>query len=286
MAYFSHFPNIFYRGHVTKNIVARAAVPPEIFKDVSVFYPYELKEGDRPDIASERIYRSPFYDWAIYLTNNIVDPYYDWYMSQRQFEQHIERKYGSVEAAKRTTMFYRVNWLQDDSNLTPSGFEQLPVVLKKYWEAVYDELTGSVIKYKRRQLDVTQNTNKIVQLDVVYLNDKSFAVGEQVQQTSGGSVTATAFVVWAGTDSVIIQHTAGDFTEGSTFEGYDTSTQCRITSVATLMENISSTEAAYWSPISYYEYEEENNEDKRTIQLLAPRYITIAQDQFKQLISE
>lgn len=284
MAYFSYFPNIFYRGHITKNIVARTAVPPTVFQDVSVFYPYEVKEGDRPDITSQRIYQTPFNDWMIYLTNNVVDPYYDWYLSQQQFENHIQMKYGSVDRAKNTIAFYRVNWLQDDSALTISGFEQLPSLLKKYWEAVYDELTGVIIKYVRKQMDTMQNTNRIQSIDIILAGADIPAIGEVLVQRQLSTI-ATAVVVSSSNTNIVVQHTTGSFDASYSLEGQTSGATAVITNIQTLIENISASEAVYWSPVTYYELEEENNEYKRTVQLIAPRYSSVAQDQFKQLLS-
>ena len=68
------------------------------------FYPYQVKQGDRPDTVSEGYYGRFFYSWIVYLSNNILDPYFQWQMTQQIFQEFITEKYGYV-LAKQTSSY-------------------------------------------------------------------------------------------------------------------------------------------------------------------------------------
>ena len=59
-----------------------------------VFQNYKINAGDTPKGLSEKFYYSPDYYWVIYLVNNIVDPYTQWYYSFDYIENLCMEKYG------------------------------------------------------------------------------------------------------------------------------------------------------------------------------------------------
>lgn len=279
MAYFSEFPTIFYKNSVAKNITARPFVKNNVLNNTSLYYPYEMKEHERADITSERIYETPFYDWLIYLSNNISDPYHDWYLSQIDLQNYITSKYGSIAAAQEQIKYYRVNWLSDDSTKTIAGYEQLSTALKKYWNAVHDESTGRILKYVRKQLDITQNTNRVCEVDYLLTTQKEFIVGERIYQ--GSSV---GFVAHVSPTTLTIQHVTGEILADQTFTGVTTGALATCVEFRVIHTNISSEEALYWTSVNAYEFEEEQNEKKRTLNLLVPRYSQLAKSELQNLM--
>jgi hypothetical protein len=49
-------------------------------------------------------YDDPAYAWLVLLSNNIIDPYFEWPLSVYDFNQFIKKKYGSIPAAQAITM--------------------------------------------------------------------------------------------------------------------------------------------------------------------------------------
>ena len=47
--------------------------------------------------------------WLIFLANNIVDPYYEWPLTQQMFEDFLISKYGTVAAAQAKILHYKHN---------------------------------------------------------------------------------------------------------------------------------------------------------------------------------
>ena len=58
-----------------------------------LFKPYTIKDGERPDMVAQKLYDSPFYDWVILLTNNLVNAQYDWPMSNYDLGKVLEKEY-------------------------------------------------------------------------------------------------------------------------------------------------------------------------------------------------
>ena len=88
------------------NIMKRVKFKPEAIEDISEYYPYIVKDGERPDIISYVQYDTVAFAYLILLINDIQDPIFDWPLSTQQFEQFILNKYGSLDSAMITTKYY------------------------------------------------------------------------------------------------------------------------------------------------------------------------------------
>ena len=88
------------------NIMKKVKFKPKVLEDISDYYPYYVKEGERPDIISHQKYGTVAYAYLIMLINDIYDPNFDWPLSSQLFEQYITSKYGSVSTAMGTTKYY------------------------------------------------------------------------------------------------------------------------------------------------------------------------------------
>tara|TARA_R100000329_G_scaffold26033_1_gene24479 strand:+ start:274 stop:852 length:579 start_codon:yes stop_codon:yes gene_type:complete len=112
--YFSSIPNVDYDINGTEpnqfrsvtNIMQRVRFKPSVLENITDYYPYYVREGERPDIVSFNTYGTVAYSYLILLINNIVDPLFDWPLPSRQFENYIIEQYGSVSAAQSTNKYY------------------------------------------------------------------------------------------------------------------------------------------------------------------------------------
>ena len=112
--YFRSIPSINYDIWGTEprhyqsvtNIMKRVKFKPEVLEDISEYYPYIVRDGERPDIISFQQYETVAFSYLILLINDIQDPIFDWPLSTQQFEQYITNKYGSVNSAMMTTKYY------------------------------------------------------------------------------------------------------------------------------------------------------------------------------------
>ena len=105
--YFRNLPKVGYDINGTgkesflsvTNIMKRVKFKPSVLEDISNYYPYFVKEGERPDIIAHAQYGNIGYAYLILLVNDIYDPNFDWPLSSQIFEKFIINKYGSVTIA-------------------------------------------------------------------------------------------------------------------------------------------------------------------------------------------
>ena len=119
--YFENHPSTLYdlsgkspsRPIVVKNITARSKLSELI--PSTVYYTYQVQEGETPEIIADKYYGSSTRHWIILFANNIVDAQYDWPLSYDAFNKYIVKKYGSIENSKTEIHHYEKSITKTDS---------------------------------------------------------------------------------------------------------------------------------------------------------------------------
>ena len=121
--YFNYFPKTYYSNSnnttsldTVTNIIARFSFESEIKNNSNLFYPYDIQDGDTPEIVATKYYGSPERHWIVLLFNNIIDPQYDWPLTQRNLITYINDKY-SANGAANTTPQSGIVWSQSENNV-------------------------------------------------------------------------------------------------------------------------------------------------------------------------
>mgnify|MGYP005747277425 FL=1 len=103
--YFSIVPNILYdekpvkypfsksEKTIAKNFFRRYKINEDVFSLAVFFKKYAIEDGETPDMVSMKAYESPFYDWVVILTNNLVNVQYDWPMTNFQINSILDSEY-------------------------------------------------------------------------------------------------------------------------------------------------------------------------------------------------
>jgi hypothetical protein len=213
----------------------------------------------------------------IYLTNNIVDPYYDYYKSTEDFKNYMETKYGSNSNARSITLFYRLNWHEDERLITIQQYDSLiadeTANARKYWKPKLTN-TGAVIGYERIKEEWIVSTNKVLSLSLSVV-PTGFEVGDRVSQTSTNAF-ATIDYIDLENNRLTVKHVSGTFAVNAA-EG--------ISEITVLSQNIPEAEAEYWYAVNAYDDEKEANELKRNVVVLKSSYLAEVEKQFIQQIS-
>jgi len=282
--YFKNFNTIQY-GNSTSNtavvdITERVVTLQNIQINPYLYYPLDITEGDRADQIAYTNYSDPYSSWVLYLTNNIIDPYYDWYLTQDQFNSFIELKYGSLANATQTIAFWRNNWV-DQPSLNPSAYATEiagnPNRIK-YWEPNLS-LAGVPISYSRVQVDWTVSTNQIVSYN--YTGSSNFIVNEIVNING----TGTGQVVQSNSSTVIVQHTQNVINTSSGYlYGKQSQSNVTITAFSYLANTLQNDELVYWTPVYNYDIENEKNEGNKTILVMQPQYVPKYVNNVKNLL--
>ena len=87
----------------SKNIFTRVKIRDEIFQNLMYFEKYIIVADERPDNIARSFYGEAEYDWLVLLSNNILNFYEEWPLSQKSFDEFLIEKYGSydkINAAK------------------------------------------------------------------------------------------------------------------------------------------------------------------------------------------
>jgi hypothetical protein len=71
-----------------------------------VFYKYPVKDSDTPESIASKYYNDPTRHWIILYTNQIIDPYFQWPLSQEKFEQNLIDNFGSIANSQSTLHHY------------------------------------------------------------------------------------------------------------------------------------------------------------------------------------
>jgi len=99
--YFSKFPLMVYdiKGDKTykllPDILRRVKLRSSLSSSRFVFDKYNVKEGEKPEDVAFKYYGDAQYHWVIMVVNNITDRYYEWPMTQPDFEDFLTDKYGA-----------------------------------------------------------------------------------------------------------------------------------------------------------------------------------------------
>lgn len=99
--YFENFPYINYSldggasSFVMTDIFRRVVAKTNNILTATSFDQYDIKDGETPEILADKFYNDPNLHWVILVANEIIDPRWDWPLSQRALNSYITDKYGA-----------------------------------------------------------------------------------------------------------------------------------------------------------------------------------------------
>ena len=103
MAYFKQFPTLNYdfdRNGILQKVVDiyRSARPLSTYlDDINAYSLYSIKNGERPDIVSQRLYGTTQYYWTFFVINEFLhDGLAAWPMSQEKLHAYMEKEFAGV----------------------------------------------------------------------------------------------------------------------------------------------------------------------------------------------
>jgi hypothetical protein len=79
---------------VITNIFSRFKVKSSVLTNAFAFNKYQIEDGDTPEIVAYKHYGDPKLHWIICLTNDLIDPQFDFPLSAQSLENYILKKYN------------------------------------------------------------------------------------------------------------------------------------------------------------------------------------------------
>jgi len=113
MDYFPQIPRVAYPSFTANNtsvaltnILTRSAFLREIVENTALFYEYQVKDGETPEIIADKLYGDVRRFWIVLLFNQLNNPYYDFPLVQAQLDDYIQNKYGTSLEVSQTTIHH------------------------------------------------------------------------------------------------------------------------------------------------------------------------------------
>ena len=185
--YFRNIPNFEYVNRTkdgqyisnytqVKNFFKKGKLREDIFQDLTVFQKYNVKGDDRPDNVDNEVYGSADLDWVVMMSNNMINVYNEWPMTQASLDIFLMDKYGDVETLNETH-HYESNEVKDTTGVVifPRGVRVSAAQSVSYHEPITDEqVTVNPISRAVSNLEYEENENnkkrRIFLLKPMYLN--------------------------------------------------------------------------------------------------------------------
>ena len=279
-SFFKKFPVVQYANSNALNLLSRVSMSKLALNNRQVYYPYVMQEGQRPDNLSYDYYDNSDLVWLIALTNQVIDPYYDFSITEANLQKFLVKKYGSLLAAQNLIIYFQTNYSSDESNISVSAYDALPALpdyyeggiktysnLRKYWNPQIG-INNTILGYVRKKETWVVNTNKVVQTTLDTANS-TFIINERVTQNNIMVATVSSLL----TTTLTLQHVYGTISNTSPLIGETSNAQANVISSAVISQSLADSEfPRYWSPVTAYEYESLLNHSKRFINLLDNKY--------------
>lgn len=293
MAYFSNFPKFLYSTSLgvpnpkaAVNIIAKVNFLSQTVNNTSIFYDYSVKDGERPEDIANKMYKDPQKHWIVLLSNNITDPQYDWVLGSRQLEDYINKKYSSITFALNPSETYNVSYTVGETVYQGSTIDKADcvgtvVAYNGTAKTLTIKFADQIFANNANVTGASSNvTHKVV--GITYNNDGYnwasnttyyYQVTEVASNNIDNKKTTTKYQVsasdynWA-TDAVIARNTNTSYS--NTYNLVDGSTLTVNTTVA---------------PVSYYDYEIDLNEQKRSIIIVKPLFVPSIENELRKLMS-
>jgi len=75
--------------------------------ELALYSYYEIEEGDRPDVVSQKLYGTPEYYWTFFIINeHLRTGISHWPLSSEQFEKYMAEEYDGVLVTCRPRLVY------------------------------------------------------------------------------------------------------------------------------------------------------------------------------------
>lgn len=93
--YFTYFPKVVVNDSIMTDITVRVNILRSIKNNVSVYQYYTLSNAERPEDVALSVYGDMSLFWIVLLMNDIINPYYDWLLTDDRLYDYVGDKYGT-----------------------------------------------------------------------------------------------------------------------------------------------------------------------------------------------
>jgi hypothetical protein len=293
--YFNYFPKTFYTSNndvngveAITNIIARFVFDSQLKENTSAFYPYQVQDSDTPEIIADKYYGNVEYHWVVLLFNNIIDPQFDWPLKSDTLIDYIDKKYtaNGLNAVDDTNM---PRYLL----LAASGTSPYASLLT---ESINGRLLGDInntglVTAADGRLYTLYNEGSGGESSFNYIVNVLRPTILSNTTKYAPLISSKTGITWAMSNYKnyykVITTTASDGTitinkiqvDGGTWSAISNSTNTYTTQAGQTVTVAITTERQ-----TYYDYEVEENEAKREINLIKSDFLPQIEKEFKRVV--
>ena len=270
MPFFEQFPRVKYdfnRKGVQQNMVDlfRSVRPlPTFLDEYSAYSYFNVQNGERPDVVSERIYGTSDYYWTFFIVNeHLHDGYRAWPLSQEDMYDYLAKQYEGYVITTDPVIVRNTDGLITDHQDSLAGRFQIG-------ETVTGSVSGASGKLTRKNIDM----NQLI-----------------VQNVTGGAFIgdpdlvnqATELVVGQTSNDSVSTHTVYKYADAPYYYYLETDTDKKpVTNGLHVVGGVDASDLSY---VTYRTYEYEKNDERSKIRYVVPNYIEQFVDAFEELIN-
>ena len=236
--YFTRFPayqtKIDGKGVSIEDIFTRVSVGKTYSEVSSILIPYLVKNEDKIEDVAQKYYGSAFYHWIIILINNMTDPRNEWPLSEKNLYEKIFDIYD-YSVTVSTTENFNINDI-----VTSNVNAQFKVTSK----------TDNILNLRFISGSTNLITNTLLKKKNTNLSTSIVSVTDPSEQIHHYEEVATGYQVFY--DETLLTNIPNTNSQ--------TSFQNRITQDEII-------------PVTNLDFEQKNNDAKRTIRLLNKQYL-------------
>lgn len=149
MKYFANFNSINYSlddnnidFKQIKNPLTRVSIIRDVLENLQIFYQYQMKDSDDPEIIASKLYDDPNRYWVVMFANNLIDPYYDVPLNYNELDSLVIQKYGSVANAQSEIHHYE---RKTEMITNKDGIIESNEYVQNLQERSYDFESGAIV---------------------------------------------------------------------------------------------------------------------------------------------
>lgn len=184
MLYFNSLPKILTNDQngnpiILTNLVTRAALLEQMKLNPMLFYKYTIQDGDTPEIVAEKYYGDPYRYWLILHSNEIMDPLWEWPLTNIQFTDYINSKYkDSAELENKTPLEYTQTTIKYYEKIVIKTNSFSDDTLTDVFAITESEYNSLVEKTETYNLNSTDVCTVITTKKIVYIYDYEYELNE------------------------------------------------------------------------------------------------------------
>lgn len=270
MAFFRQFPKVDYdfnRVGTTQQMtdIFRHVKPlPAFIDNITAYKFYEIKNGERPDIVSNRLYGTPSFYWTFFVVNDhLHDGYRSWPMSAEQLFDYMAKEYNGYAITTDTIIRRNSDQIITDHENSLAGRFKLG-------EEIVGLTSGARGTLKHKNVDMNQLIVQDVTVAAFQGDPKAVPnVTEKVKgQTTEDFVNTYEVFAYADAPYYYYDESDGD--------------KKPVTNARFIAGGVSDSNLSY---VSNRTHEFELNEERSKIRYVDPNYIGEFVNKFKKLIN-